>query len=178
MIWLLQRDSWKLRSSFHTLGHFVCLNYLSRIFLRFTSRDDSRFVENIVFYMALEARSVNILCDLQGWEALLRVVDVILGIWRVRESHCYIKENHGVRVHDALQVLILVLVMLDVLLAVLRVMLVYVSNLNNCALLTQLDYVAVVGLGLDLPCHRVESHDQSASLADLLCDDGKFSCTC
>jgi hypothetical protein len=91
MIWLLQRDSWKLRSSFHTFGHFVCLNYLSRIFLRFKSREGSRFVENIVFYMALEARSVNILCDLQGWEALLRVVDVILGIWRVRESHSYIK---------------------------------------------------------------------------------------
>jgi predicted amino acid racemase len=75
-------------------------------------------------------------------------------------------------------VFILVFVVLDVLLAVLRVMLVDVSHLNNCALLTQLDNIAVVGLGFNLPCHRVEPHNQSASLADLLGDDGKFSCTC
>jgi hypothetical protein len=128
--------------------------------------------------MALEARSVNTLCDLQGGEALLRVVDVILGIRRIGETHSDIKEDHGVRVHYALQVLILILVVLDVLFAVLRVMLMDVPHLDNCALLTKLDDVAVVGLCLNLPCHRVELHYQSTPLADFLGDDSKFSCTC
>lgn len=41
--------------------------------------------------------------------------------------------------------LILILVVLDVLLAILRVVLVDVPHLDNCALLTKLDDVAMVG---------------------------------
>ena len=64
--------------------------------------------------------------------------------------------------------LILILVVFDVLFAILGVMLVDVAHLDDGALLTQLEDVAVVGLGVHLTGLRVELNNKRTSLTHFL----------
>ena len=130
----------------------------------------SRFVEKIDFYMAL-ARSVKIISNLQCRIAFLRIVYVVFSIWRIRKPYCDVIQYHRERIQYALQLLILILIVLNVLLSIFRVVFVYVADLYYRSLLPKFDYIAVILLALDLSGHVVESDNQCLPLSDLFRDD-------